>query len=83
MSLTSVNLAGLTLRNPIIAAAGTCGYIREIADVIDPRSIGGIVTKSITPERAKAMRRGASSICRGPRGCSTPSDSPTSASTAS
>lgn len=48
MSLTSVNLAGLALRNPIIAAAGTCGYIREIADVVDPRTIGGIVTKSIT-----------------------------------
>jgi dihydroorotate dehydrogenase (NAD+) catalytic subunit len=50
MSVTSVNLAGLALRNPIIAAAGTCGYIREIADVIDPRTIGGIVTKSITRE---------------------------------
>ncbi|HVP73150.1 MAG TPA: dihydroorotate dehydrogenase [Phycisphaerales bacterium] len=50
MPQMSVNLAGLALRNPIIAAAGTCGYIREIADVIDPRSIGGIVTKSITPE---------------------------------
>src|SRR5688572_2480493 len=50
MPQMSVHLAGLTLRNPIIAAAGTCGYIREIADVIDPRTIGGIVTKSITPE---------------------------------
>lgn len=50
MSLTSINLAGLSLRNPVIAAAGTCGYIREIADVIDPRTIGGIVTKSITAE---------------------------------
>ena len=49
-SPTSVNLAGIALRSPIIAAAGTCGYIREIADVIDPRSIGGIVTKSITRE---------------------------------
>lgn len=48
MSLTSTNLAGIELRNPIIAAAGTCGYIREIADVIDPRTVGGIVTKSIT-----------------------------------
>lgn len=48
MPLTSINLAGIALRNPIIAAAGTCGYIREIADVIEPRSIGGIVTKSIT-----------------------------------
>lgn len=50
MSKTSVNLAGITLRNPVIAASGTCGYIREIGDVIDPRTIGGIVTKSITHE---------------------------------
>lgn len=50
MSLTAVNLAGLALRNPIIAAAGTCGYVREIADVIDPAAIGGVVTKSITRE---------------------------------
>jgi dihydroorotate dehydrogenase (NAD+) catalytic subunit len=50
MSLTSTNLAGIALRNPIIAAAGTCGYIREIADVLNPRDIGAIVTKSITRE---------------------------------
>jgi dihydroorotate dehydrogenase (NAD+) catalytic subunit len=50
MPLTSINLAGIALRNPIIAAAGTCGYVREIADVLDPRTIGGIVTKSITRE---------------------------------
>ncbi len=50
MPSMSINLAGLSLRNPIIAAAGTCGYVREIADVIDPQTIGGIVTKSITRE---------------------------------
>lgn len=44
----SVDLAGVRLRNPIIAAAGTCGYVDEIADVLDPASIGAIVTKSIT-----------------------------------
>lgn len=49
-TMLATNLAGIALRNPIIAASGTCGYVGEIADVIDPRSIGGIVTKSITRE---------------------------------
>ena len=46
----SVNLAGLSLRNPIMAAAGTCGYVADLADVLDPIRLGAIVTKSITPE---------------------------------
>ncbi|MCZ6834728.1 MAG: dihydroorotate dehydrogenase [Planctomycetota bacterium] len=46
----TVHLAGVDLRNPVIAAAGTCGYIREIADVIDPSTLGAITTKSITKE---------------------------------
>ncbi len=46
----TVNLAGVELRNPVIVASGTCGYIREIADVIDPRKIGAVTTKSITRE---------------------------------
>ena len=48
MPSTSVNLAGIQLRNPLIAAAGTCGYVSELADVLDPRCLGAIVTKSIT-----------------------------------
>ena len=31
----SVRLAGAVLRNPLIAAAGTCGYVDELADVLD------------------------------------------------
>ena len=45
----SVSLAGVELRNPIVAAAGTCGYVDELADVLSPAQIGAIVTKSITP----------------------------------
>lgn len=48
MADLSVNLAGLALRNPLIAAAGTAGYVDEIADVLDPRELGALVTKSIT-----------------------------------
>ncbi len=44
----SVNLAGVALRNPVMAAAGTCGYVAELADVLDPARLGAIVTKSIT-----------------------------------
>ena len=46
----TVNLAGVELRNPVIVAAGTCGYIREVTDVIDPRKLGAVTTKSITRE---------------------------------
>ncbi|MHC4992869.1 MAG: dihydroorotate dehydrogenase [Planctomycetota bacterium] len=46
----SVELAGIRLRGPLIAAAGTCGYVDELADVVDPGALGAIVTKSITRE---------------------------------
>ncbi len=50
----SVEFAGLTLRTPLIAAAGTCGYVSELAEVVDARELGAITTKSITRE----MREG-------------------------
>lgn len=50
MADMSVNLAGIELRNPIVAAAGTCGYVEELADVLDVSAIGAVVTKSITRE---------------------------------
>jgi dihydroorotate dehydrogenase (NAD+) catalytic subunit len=46
----SVNLAGVTLANPIVLAAGTCGYVSEIADAFALGRIGAITTKSITKE---------------------------------
>jgi dihydroorotate dehydrogenase (NAD+) catalytic subunit len=46
----SVNLAGVTLRNPVMTAAGTCGYVGELAEVLDHATLGALVTKSITPE---------------------------------
>ncbi len=49
----STTLAGVRLRNPVIAAAGTAGYAAELADVLDPAELGAIVTKSITPEPRK------------------------------
>lgn len=48
MSLLSTSVADIPLRNPLIAAAGTCGYVDELADVLDPKQLGAIITKSIT-----------------------------------
>lgn len=57
MSATSAmlqtDLAGMTLRTPVLLAAGTCGTLGEMADVLDLGRVGGLVTKSITPEPRK------------------------------
>ena len=45
----SVELAGVRLRNPVVAAAGTCGYVEELADVLDTAVLGAVVTKSFEP----------------------------------
>lgn len=44
----ATTLAGLALRNPIIAASGTCGYTGELAQAANLASLGAITTKSIT-----------------------------------
>lgn len=49
----SIDLSGLSLSTPVILAAGTSGYVDELADVTDLSPAGGvgtIVTKSITRE---------------------------------
>lgn len=46
----ATSLAGLTLRNPVILAAGTAGYLNEMADVLDLSRVGAVVTKSITAQ---------------------------------
>jgi dihydroorotate dehydrogenase (NAD+) catalytic subunit len=45
-----VGLGPLRLRNPVLAASGTFGYGAEYADFVDNASIGGYVTKSVTPK---------------------------------
>jgi len=49
-SQLSVTFAGLSLRTPLVAAAGTCGYVGEMAGVVTLESLGAITTKSITAE---------------------------------
>ena len=45
-----VELAGVALRNPVMLAAGTAGYIDELRGPVDLSRVGGLVTKSITRE---------------------------------
>jgi dihydroorotate dehydrogenase (NAD+) catalytic subunit len=50
MADLSVSIAGVHLASPIVLAAGTAGYVREMADAIDLSTIGAVTTKSITAE---------------------------------
>jgi dihydroorotate dehydrogenase (NAD+) catalytic subunit len=43
-------IAGCVLRTPLVAAAGTCGVLDELAEVSDVRWLGAVTTKSLTPE---------------------------------
>ena len=52
-SLLSVSAASIDFQNPIVLAAGTAAYGREIARVMDLESLGGIVTKAVSPEPRK------------------------------
>jgi len=48
--VSPVELFGATFQNPILLAAGTAGFGRELDRVIDLDLLGGIVTKAVTPE---------------------------------
>ncbi|MBQ0021756.1 MAG: dihydroorotate dehydrogenase [Prevotellaceae bacterium] len=42
------NIAGLTLKNPVMTASGTFGYGVEFADFVNLEDIGGIIVKGTT-----------------------------------
>ena len=46
----SVELCGLTLRNPVIPASGTFGFGLELADTLDLNVLGGIALKGTTQD---------------------------------
>ena len=46
----TTDFAGVELRNPVVLASGTCGYGEELTPFIDLARLGGLVTKTITPE---------------------------------
>lgn len=43
-------LFGVRFQNPVLLAAGTCGFGLELAEVLDLDRLGGFVTKSVTLE---------------------------------
>jgi len=45
-----IQLCGLTLRNPILVASGTCAYGVELAGVLDWSQVGGLVLKGLSVE---------------------------------
>jgi dihydroorotate dehydrogenase (NAD+) catalytic subunit len=46
----AVQVVGLDFQNPIVLAAGTAAYGRELADIVDLGALGGIVTKAVSAE---------------------------------
>ncbi|HEU4880573.1 MAG TPA: dihydroorotate dehydrogenase [Gemmatimonadaceae bacterium] len=48
-----VNAASIEFQNPVLLAAGTAAYGRELAGVMNLESLGGIVTKAVSPEPRK------------------------------
>ena len=44
----AVTAAGIVFQNPLLLAAGTAGYARELAGVMDLEQLGGIVSKAVS-----------------------------------
>jgi dihydroorotate dehydrogenase (NAD+) catalytic subunit len=49
-SALAVNVAGIDFQNPVLLAAGTAAYGRELSRVIDIDALGGLVTKAVSVE---------------------------------
>jgi dihydroorotate dehydrogenase (NAD+) catalytic subunit len=55
-SALAVTVAGIDFQNPVLLAAGTAAYGRELSSVIDLDSLGGLVTKAVSVERRHGAR---------------------------
>jgi len=55
-SSLAVTAAGIEFQNPILLAAGTAGYGRELSKVIDLDTLGGLITKAVSVERRHGAR---------------------------
>jgi dihydroorotate dehydrogenase (NAD+) catalytic subunit len=55
----SVDLCGVRLRTPVLAASGCFGFGREMAGWVDLAALGGVVTKSVSlePRRGRPTPR--------------------------
>ena len=51
MSKMSVNLAGVTLKNPVMTASGTFGSGAEYSEFVDLNNLGAVVTKGVANVR--------------------------------
>ncbi|MBN2451817.1 MAG: dihydroorotate dehydrogenase [Lentisphaeria bacterium] len=49
MADLSVNLAGIRLRNPVVTASGTFGYVREYAGLVPISRLGAVTVKGVSP----------------------------------
>ena len=58
-SALTVDLAGIKMRTPLMAASGTFGFAEEFADFVDFQEVGAVVVKGLTrePRRGNAGRR--------------------------
>ena len=54
--LLAVDAAGINFQNPVLLAAGTAGYGRELAKVVNLEALGGLVTKAVSLERRHGAR---------------------------
>ena len=43
----SVDLCGVTLKNPVMTASGTCGAVEEYSEFVDLNRLGAVVTKGV------------------------------------
>jgi dihydroorotate dehydrogenase (NAD+) catalytic subunit len=55
-SALAVTAAGIEFQNPVLLAAGTAAYGRELSSVINLDSLGGLVTKAVSVERRHGAR---------------------------
>ena len=46
----SIRFAGISFKNPVIAAGGTLGYGIEFEDIVTLEKLGGFVTKGLSRE---------------------------------
>jgi len=51
-----VTVAGIEFQNPVLLAAGTAAYGRELSSVMRLDALGGIVTKAVSVERRQGAR---------------------------
>ena len=45
----AIEAAGMRFQNPVLLAAGTAAYGRELRDVVELDQLGGLVTKAVSP----------------------------------